>query len=94
MWLGWFLGGAVAGILPRLRGTDREGGSGMKVKFNVARGGAVYTYKNDDITLEGVLALVANDFVIGITITKQTPAQYLKTQHGVYEIEDVPHENI
>lgn len=51
----------------------------MKLKFNVAQGSAVFTYKDDNATLQKALDLLGRDDVLSITVTKQTPAQYLKT---------------
>lgn len=56
----------------------------MKIKFNVALGGAVLSYK-DDVTLQQAVDLLQRDEVISITITKQTPAQYLKTVRPINE---------
>jgi len=50
----------------------------MKVKFQHAQGKAVITYKGDDVTMEEVLELLKNPNVITLTVTKETPAQYLK----------------
>lgn len=50
----------------------------LKIKFQHACGKAVISYKNDDGTLEEAVALLKNPEVISITITKQTPSQYLK----------------
>ena len=51
----------------------------MKVKFQHAKGRAVVTYKGgDDVTIEEVMELLKNPEVITLTVTKETPAQYLK----------------
>lgn len=50
----------------------------MKVKFQRAKGRAVVTYKGDDVTMEEVMELLKNPEVITLTVTKETPAQYLK----------------
>lgn len=57
----------------------------MKIKFNVALGGAVLSYKDDDVTLQQAVELLQQDEVISITVTKQTPAQYLKTVRAISE---------
>ena len=57
----------------------------MKVKFEVACGGAVFTYKKDDVGLAEAQELLCNPDVIRITVTKQTPAQYLKTVGAINE---------
>lgn len=57
----------------------------MRAKFNVAHGRAVFSYKSDDITLDKAIELVRNPEVISVTITKQTPAQYLKSQKALNE---------
>lgn len=36
------------------------------------------TYKGDDVTMEEVMELLKNPEVITLTVTKETPAQYLK----------------
>lgn len=59
----------------------------MKIKFNVAQGSAVFTYKNDNATLAEALDLVQRDEVLSISISKQTPAQYLKTQRALNDPE-------
>ena len=59
----------------------------MKVKFNYADGSAVYTYTNDDATLQHAVDLLKDPNVISITVTKQTPTQYLKTQRALNERE-------
>ena len=60
----------------------------MKIKFNVADGSMVFTYKKDDATLEEAADLLRREEVIGLTVTKQTSAQYLKGRRGVNESED------
>ena len=50
----------------------------MKIKFQHASGCSVITYKNDYGTLEHAIKLLENPDVINITVTKMTPAQYLK----------------
>lgn len=50
----------------------------MKIKFQHATGRAVVSYKNDDGTIEEAIELLKNPDVISITVTKMTPAQYLK----------------
>lgn len=50
----------------------------MKVKFNVGKGCAVISYQNNHATIEQAIDLLKRDEVISITVTKQTPAQYLK----------------
>lgn len=59
----------------------------MKAKFNVVCGRAVFSYKSDDITLNKAIELIRNPEVISITITKQTPAQYLKSQKALNEVD-------
>ena len=55
----------------------------MRAKFNLAQGNAVYTYKNDNLSMEQAFELVRDDDVISFSITKQTTAQYLKKQRGI-----------
>lgn len=57
----------------------------MKIKFNVAQGGAVISYKNDHATLLEAQDLLQRDEVISISVVKQTPAQYLKGQPALNE---------
>lgn len=52
----------------------------MKIKMQVANGSAVYTMKGEEDTIEQVVALLKNPDVISITITKQTPNEYFKSQ--------------
>lgn len=57
----------------------------MKIKFNVVQGGVVFTMKNDNATLAEAARLLNDENVISITVTKQTPAQYLKKQRPINE---------
>ena len=50
----------------------------MKIKFQHASGCSIITYKNNYGTLEHAIELLKNPDVINITVTKMTPAQYLK----------------
>lgn len=59
----------------------------MKIKFNVAQGSAVFSYKNDDATMEEAVDLLKRDEVISLSVTKQTPTQYLKTQRALNDSE-------
>lgn len=54
----------------------------MKIKFQYAKGKAVFDYKNDCGTLEEAMELLKNPDVIKITVTKMTPAQYFKRKAG------------
>ena len=57
----------------------------MKIKFNFTRGSAVLSLKNNDATLAEAVELLQSDEVISISVVKQTPAQYLKTQRALNE---------
>lgn len=54
----------------------------MKIKFKVGAGKAVLEYK-DDCTLEEAVELLSDPKVISITVTKMTPAEYLKKAGAV-----------
>lgn len=51
----------------------------MKIKFKVARGRAVISFESKKATLREALDLLQREEVISISVTKQTPSQYLKT---------------
>lgn len=52
----------------------------MKIKFDVGIGKAVFSYKNDNATMEEAVDLLKREEVIRLTITKQTPNEYLKSK--------------
>lgn len=51
----------------------------MKIKFKVARGRAVVSFESKNATLQEAVDLLQREEVISISVTKQTPSQYLKT---------------
>lgn len=52
----------------------------MKIKIQVVNGSAVYTMKDEEDTIEQVIALLKNPDVISITVTKQTSNEYFKSK--------------
>ena len=58
----------------------KEGLIIMKIKFDVGIGKAVFSYKNDNATMEEAVDLLKREEVIRLTITKQTPNEYLKSK--------------
>ena len=59
-------------------GERTEFGTGAVRDMHSGKGRAVVTYKGDDVTIEEVMELLKNPEVITLTVTKETPAQYLK----------------
>ena len=55
----------------------------MKVKYNHADGGEIYTFGANDVSLKEAIELLKNRNVISITITKQTPAQYFRSHRAL-----------
>ena len=55
----------------------------MRIKFNYAEGPLVMALRNDDGEMEEAVALLRDPRVLSITVTKQTPQQYLKTQRAI-----------
>ena len=50
----------------------------MKIKYKEARGLAIADFTQKDATLEEAVALLRSPNIISISVTRETPAQYMK----------------